>query len=249
MPRSTRPRSSPIVSERARPSASCGAGPAGERIRLALETSTRSPSLALESGGSFLERALSAERPHASDLLPALAELLGELGASPRDLGAVFVGTGPGSYTGLRVGIATALGLARGAGAALFGVPSGETLAWAELEPGEEAAIVLDARGGELYFARYGRTPEGVTVLHAPCVLAAGDLGLLLPSGSRVFADAEAARAAGLERLALHIEPAVPRAGALLALGSRRLAAEGAQDPAQIEPLYLRAFAAKSRRR
>ena len=53
---------------------------------------------------------LGGERPHACDLLPALEQLLARLGAAPADLATILVGTGPGSYTGLRVGVATALG-------------------------------------------------------------------------------------------------------------------------------------------
>jgi phosphoglucosamine mutase len=71
-------------------------------LAVALETSTRAPSLAVRLGEVTLEAELASARAHASDLLPTLERLLGELGASPRDIAAVVVGTGPGSYTGLR---------------------------------------------------------------------------------------------------------------------------------------------------
>ena len=91
-------------------------------IEVALETSTRQPSVAVRDATRVVERRLDRNGAHASDLLPALDALLTECGAGPRDITRIAVGIGPGSYTGLRVGIATAQGLARGTGAPLVGV-------------------------------------------------------------------------------------------------------------------------------
>jgi tRNA threonylcarbamoyladenosine biosynthesis protein TsaB len=220
-------------------------------LAVALETSTLEPSVAARRGAQTLEQELAGARPHARDLLPALERLLRELGAAPREVDTVVVGTGPGSYTGLRVGVATALGLARATGARLAAVPSTESLVRAALAPGEEASVVIDARSGELYFARYRRGPAEVEVVLAPCVVRAVALEPLLAPGSLVLADHDAVRAAGLERRAdLRIDRrSRPRALATLELGLARLAARGPDDPSGVEPLYLRAFAAKSRRR
>jgi len=218
---------------------------------VALETSSRTPSIAVSAGESLRERALSAQRAHASDLLPALDALLGELGVRPSSIEQVVVGTGPGSYTGLRAGIATALGLARASGAALRGVPSLEALAWGELAPGEACSVVLDARAGELYFASYRREAGEVTALQAPRVVAASEIESLFEAGIPLFADEGAAalvRAAGRDDVRL-VEGIVPRAQALLELGRLQLARHGPQEPREIEPLYLRAFAARQRRR
>jgi tRNA threonylcarbamoyladenosine biosynthesis protein TsaB len=226
---------------------------AAPRLVVALETSSARPGLAARRGERCAETTLPGDRPHASDLLPTLEALLGRLDAGPAEIGAVVVGTGPGSYTGLRVGVATALGLARGAGAALYGVPSPEALAFGELAPGQSAAVLLDARQGELYLARYRREQAEVRPLLAPCVTTAAGLADLLPAGELVYADEAALRAAGLEgeraRCPGRFTQAWPRAGALLELGSARLQRDGSQSPAQVEPLYLRAFAARTRRR
>src|SRR5262245_14853132 len=112
--------------------------------------------------GVEVETVLDKDRSHASDLIPALDRMLKEIRARPSQIGAVLVGTGPGSYTGLRVGIAIALGLSHAAGAAIRGVCSFETLAWAETKPGEECVVLLDARQDELYLARYRRTKDEV---------------------------------------------------------------------------------------
>lgn len=220
-------------------------------ISVALETSTRMASVALGGGDVVRSAALSGERAHASDLLPVLERLRSEVEAGPRDIELVVVGTGPGSYTGLRVGVATAIGLVRGTGARLVAIPSTECLAFGELAPGDEAAVLLNARSEQLYLAHYRRTPEDVEVLRAPCVTDAAGLSELLPAGTRILGDPTVARAAGLspeqqERLST---TATPHASHLLALGRLRLECGEVTDVTRVAPLYLRPFAAKERRR
>lgn len=225
--------------------------PRAAGIAVALETSTRHPQVAARLGDRTVERRLEASRAHAADLLPALDALLRELGATPRELRTVVVGTGPGSYTGLRVGAATALGLARGAGAVLVEVPSTEALVQAACAPGEEAAVLIDARAGEFYFARYRRVAAGVEALEAPCVLPLDGVRPRLAGCRRLFADADTLRAAALGELGdIEVDlDARPSAASALELGLARLAREGAPLEPRVEPLYLRAFAASSRRR
>ena len=201
---------------------------------VALETSSRRGSVAVFHDGVIREAMLANERAHASDLLPRLDELLAEVGAPPvarAGLDAVVVGTGPGSFTGLRVGIATALGLARGTGAALRGVPSFEALAYAELQAGATATILRDARSGVVYLARYRRAEGDVETIVAPSIAPVEEAKERVPSGETVLGDAIA-----------------PRAGALLELGLRRLERHGAQPPEDVEPLYLHAFTVRRRR-
>jgi tRNA threonylcarbamoyladenosine biosynthesis protein TsaB len=218
---------------------------------VAIETSTRPASLAVAARGRAQAVRLSGERAHASDLLPELARLCALLGAEPAAIDTVFVGIGPGSYTGLRVGIATALGLARASGAALLGVPSGETIAYRELAPGGEGVLLLDARQGELYFARYRRTQGDVEVLEAPAIVRPSELAERLPSAGPIFGDDTVAEAAGLgaaERARLRSDVR-PDAAALLELGRVQLARRGPDPARALEPLYLRPFAARERRR
>jgi tRNA threonylcarbamoyladenosine biosynthesis protein TsaB len=220
-------------------------------LAVALETSARPPSVAVELGTRRLALSLEEGRAHASDLLPALDRLVRELGASPIDISEVIVGVGPGSYTGLRVGIATALGIARASGARLCGLSAGAVLAFGELAPGEEMIHLLDARQGELYFAHYRRLANEVQELRAPCVLTPAELGPALVPGVAIFGDATVADAARLEPEARSrlVTDRVPRAEAALVLGRARLAAHGAMPASAVEPLYLRPFAAKARRR
>jgi tRNA threonylcarbamoyladenosine biosynthesis protein TsaB len=216
---------------------------------VAVETSTRSPSVAARDADRVVSETLAGDRPHASDLLPALDRLLRQLARRPDAIEVVIVGTGPGSYTGLRVGIASALGLARGSSARLVAVPSGEALAWAELEVGRRATMLLDARAGELYLARYERTQDDVRVLTAPCIVRPEEL--VLAEGDAIFGEVGIERAARLDAAtARRVRTDVqPRATATLELGLLRLQRRGESPAHELEPLYLRAFAAKARKR
>ena len=234
-------------------------------LAAAFETSTRTPSVALRAGDLLLETRLSGERPHASDLLPALDELLGRAGARARDVELLVVGTGPGSFTGLRVAAATAYGLARATGAGLFGIPSGEILCRQELAPGEEALVVLDIRQGHFSCAHYRRAAEEVEVLVAPHAAGWDDWTALArradascrASGTRLRFFGESALVA---RTDSHAEPPgrlpeewrgrlecdrVPSAAVAIELALLRRARGIVHGPREIEPLYLRSFAAK----
>jgi tRNA threonylcarbamoyladenosine biosynthesis protein TsaB len=219
--------------------------------RIAIDCSTRRPSIACRHAGTTRSTALDPGRAQASDLFPALERLVAATGARPGGIEVVVVGTGPGSYTGLRVGIATALGIARGAGAELVGVPSGEALVFGRVPVGTEAVLLLDARSGEVYFARYRRSEGGVEVVEAPGVLKPGEVAARLPARVPIFGDATVAEVAGLdaEQRARLVADAVPRAEDLLELGLRRLAEHGPTRPEDLEPLYLRPFAATTRKR
>src|SRR5262249_58439682 len=129
-------------------------------IALAMDTSGDVASVALvryEEGGRDVLGAetLSTGMRHGVDLFPALERLLRGASVAARDVGLVAVGTGPGSYTGLRVGVTAARAFAYAAGAELLGVPSCD--AWAAAAPldARPLAVVLDARIRAVYLAQY----------------------------------------------------------------------------------------------
>lgn len=212
---------------------------------LALETSTPDGTVALLDGGELLEARLLRERAHARDLLPAVEGLLTRRGVRLADLDAIAVGLGPGSFTGLRVAVATALGLARGSGVGIPGIPSFDALAFDALAPGEEGLVAADARSGALYAARYLRRAADVETLLAPVAWSLAEARLHLGRAPRVI---WASRPPAALAAPAAEAPRAPTAGALARLAGARFF-EGALQPsdAAIEPLYLRPFAVRAR--
>ena len=151
-------------------------------ILLAFDTATPATAVALRDGAGSIGEArddpAGSERPHhTSDLLGLAASLLEGAGLDWSDLQAVAVGLGPGTFTGLRVGVATARGLAQSLGVPLIGIGSLQGLALpavrasareamgsrtpAGVAPEDDPVLaVLDARRGEVFLAAYAREQE-----------------------------------------------------------------------------------------
>ncbi len=128
---------------------------------LALETTDAQGSVALCVGGEILTtRRLDAERRSAQTLAPTIRETLAEFGWAPSDFDAIAVATGPGSFTGLRVGVATAKMLAWAVGAKIVGVDALEAIAWeiGRLPNDDERGVVsvgIDAQRGDAAVRRF----------------------------------------------------------------------------------------------
>jgi len=131
------------------------------RLVLAFDTSTEVCALALgrrhDGGEVALLAAEDFEAPRAamSRLLPAVASVLRGMGLSLREVDEVVVGRGPGSFTGVRIGVATAKGIAQGLGAPLFGVGTLDAVAWSFPEFDGVLGVVGDAMRGEVYPALF----------------------------------------------------------------------------------------------
>lgn len=151
----------------------------------ALDTSTASPALALvRDDGPVAELWLAPEPGAGRRVLEAAHGLLASVGATTADLDGIVVGVGPGGFTGLRIGLATALGLGQALGIPVTGASSLEALALGVAEvapPGAVVVPVLDARRRELFAAVY-RAGGGAALdeLAAPQAIAAADLAALL---------------------------------------------------------------------
>lgn len=129
---------------------------------LAIESSGPVASVALIEAGQVVVRRRNVEpHTHAERLLHLVDACLAEASVDKRDLDRIAVGVGPGSFTGLRVGIALAQGLALGLGATLVGVPSLSAMAMAARNEAEERTLcpVVDARRTEVFAAAYA--PDG----------------------------------------------------------------------------------------
>ena len=125
-------------------------------IILAGDTSSSQGSVALRSpDGAIYKEDLDSSRPHSETLLPAVEEILSAAGINKGSIEAIAVGTGPGSFTGLRVGLATFQGWAAALNLPLVPVISMDAVAWPLVKKGLAAIVLADARKGEVYAAYY----------------------------------------------------------------------------------------------
>ena len=209
-------------------------------ITFAFDTSGPVGSVALRRDGRLLgERTLDTQKHHSSLLLPTADELLRAHGLAPRDVELWAVGLGPGSYTGIRVGIAGAKGFAMAHGRPLVGAGSMEALL---LEHGQDgaAAAVVDARREEIYFSLAAAGRPVVPLQIVPLDALAG-----LVTQPALFVGPEIKRyepeiAKRLGGLALFPKEDIhPRAAFVGELAERRFAAQNAGDE-KVEPIYLR---------
>ncbi|HUS32575.1 MAG TPA: tRNA (adenosine(37)-N6)-threonylcarbamoyltransferase complex dimerization subunit type 1 TsaB [Kofleriaceae bacterium] len=140
---------------------------------LGIDSSTPIASAAVLDDGNLLASGESDAAGHRADLLVLIDRVCREAGVAPLQLDAIAIGAGPGSFTGLRIGMATAKGIAFAAGKPLWGVSSLAALAYPVDKP--HVVAVLDARRGELYAGVYRRAPfalDGEERLIAPADLA-----------------------------------------------------------------------------
>lgn len=130
---------------------------------LAVETATRRQSVAILDGTRVLARSdEDARGAHARRLVPTIDRLLAETGLSLAGLDGLAASIGPGSFTGLRVGLATMMGFRTVTGLPLAAVPTLEAMAWNHREVGRTVCPILQARTGEVYWALYRWTSDTV---------------------------------------------------------------------------------------
>lgn len=223
-------------------------------LLLALETATDTCGVALADGRRVLaEAAVHRPRAHAETLVPLVRDVLRTGDVARTDLDAIAVSAGPGSYTGLRIGVSTAKGLAMAVGAALVAVPALEAMAWAAqpaMRTGDAVCALFPSRRAEVYAAVYRRSDASLGLL-APAT--ASPTATLAERLLTLDADTLWLVGPGADRLRplladppylIHALPAdlVPPSAARVArLGARRLEAGATEDIASFEPQYLKA--------
>jgi tRNA threonylcarbamoyladenosine biosynthesis protein TsaB len=221
---------------------------------LAIETSTLQSVLVLiVSDRTLLEARPDPARRHARELVPAMDRLLRQAGIRPRQLEAIAVGLGPGSFTGLRVGLAAAKTLAYVNQCRLLGIDSLAVIAAAAPPEFREIVVAADAQRGEWFVARFRRDRE----TDLPRRKSATQIELI----ARVLASIgpnEVLIGPGLERLKTPsgipegvrlADPSAwfPQADALSACALDAWQRGVSDDPWTLEPIYIRRSAAEEK--
>lgn len=220
-------------------------------IIVSADTSTQAGSVALRKNtDQILERPLAAGRPHSETLLPAIDALLSGCGVNRADVTGLAVGTGPGAFTGLRVGLATFKGWATAAGLKLAPIPSLDAVAFPLLKKGRRVLVCSDARKGELYTAFYPGLDgdslprsDGEAVLIKPSALpdfcrqkSVGDsavIGTGLDLVLDIIKDIRGLKPSGESG-------SYPSASAILSLGEKTLLLGRGIEPSALTPYYVR---------
>lgn len=219
-------------------------------IILSIDSSTPVAGIAVSDGMQLLgEITLNTKNTHSEKLMPLVKHLLDELALSVNDLDAIAVTQGPGSFTGLRIGMATAKGLAQGAGKKLIAVPTLDCLAQNLLHYPGIICPIMNAQKKQVYTAIYRSGRNKLERLSDYQAIAVEQLAAQLKElkedvwfvgdGVAAFADmfqellGDACRFADGHNI-------LPRAGALAMLAAERASEERFDDLYQAELIYIR---------
>jgi tRNA threonylcarbamoyladenosine biosynthesis protein TsaB len=210
---------------------------------LLLETSGRSGQVALAEGESLLAtRLLDESRHQARDLAPAVADLLAGAGWKPRDLSAVVVSRGPGSYTGLRVGIMSAKTFAYAADCALLAIDTFPVIAARAPAGADPLDVIADAQQQKVYLQRFAQGAPVSPLVIRPVAdwLADAPAPWVSGPGLRLYHSRLPSSIRAVDE-----SLGEPRGDSLLALALRRWHAGERDDLFAVEPLYLRPSSAE----
>jgi tRNA threonylcarbamoyladenosine biosynthesis protein TsaB len=212
---------------------------------LLLETSQRLGRVALAERDRIVgEHVLDESRRHARDLAPAVKELLAEQDWPARSLEAVFVSRGPGSYTGLRVGMVSAMTLAYATGCGLLAIDTFAVIA-RQAPDAEIVDVIADAQRDKLYVQRFRRGGAANPLAIMPFA----DWLAVLPDGTCVIGP-------GLEQVGERLPATIrvaerdrwfPLPQSLLQVGLERWQRGERDDAFVVEPLYLRPSSAEEK--
>jgi tRNA threonylcarbamoyladenosine biosynthesis protein TsaB len=218
----------------------------GNPLLIAIDTATHFAGLALYDGDVIRSEAYwRSNRNHSVELMPQLVRMLGQQQVSASDIAAVAVAVGPGSFTGLRIGLSVAKGLAMTCGIPLLGVPTLDVLAFQHAEQRRPIWAVIQAGRSRLCVARYERR-RGRWRQHGEIQLATLD-GLVDLIAGRCLVCGELSRS-DVAHIAARTEQdvtfAIPsqsmrRPACLAELAWRRFEQGDSDDVATLSPVYI----------
>jgi tRNA threonylcarbamoyladenosine biosynthesis protein TsaB len=213
---------------------------------LAIDTATRYAGIALYDGQAVLfEENWRSCESHTRELTPAIARALAQQGVRPDDLSGLVVSLGPGSFTGLRIGLSVAKGMAFVTGKPLLGIPTLDSVGYACACRDRRAIAVIEAGRGRFCTATYLRTNGLLERLDEYRIAAPDELlaGVELPvcvcgeigEALRQYLRAQFGEAVELPSPAESLR----RAGFLAEMGWQRLQRGERDNPASLSPIYL----------
>lgn len=214
---------------------------------LGIDTATEACSAALLCGDSVIERSELAPRRHAELILPMIDSLLAEAGLSRRRLDGIAVGRGPGAFTGVRLAISVAQGIALGLDIPVVPVSSLAALAHdAPADATDSILAVIDARMGEVYAGAFRRGADGaiepimdeVVGRASELIFPQSKLWSVVGTGWDAYRDALVARLPAPPRFADGAR--YPQASAVVRLARPQFAAGRGVSPEYALPVYLR---------
>ena len=221
-------------------------------LTLGIETSGRAGAVALcRDGRCLAERLLEqAGRRHAQTLVAEIGRLFDEFDLRPADCNLVAVSIGPGSFTGLRVGVVCAKTFAYATGCSLTAVDTYQCIAENSPNDVHDVWVTGDAQRDELYVGRYRRDEDRSWVPTAEITIVAGR------PWCRARTSSDVVSGPGIDRFESELASACrvlgpeyrdPRAAVVARLGERKLGRSGPDDFWSLEPFYLRRSAAEEK--
>jgi len=216
---------------------------------LAMDTATMVSSVAVADNKKLLaELIVENKLTHSETLLPHVDQVLNMAGAAKDDLEAVAVSLGPGSFTGLRIGLAAAKAIAYGLNIPIIGIPTMEGLAWHFPVPGTRVAGFIDAQKGNVYTAHYkwnGSSFDEVKSIEVVSLEDAVNICSVLDEPVMAVGDMVSKKLTRLDNLPenLIIPPKhtmMPRAANIAMAGLKKLAAGNVGSVMDMEPIYIR---------
>ena len=221
-------------------------------IILAVHSSSPYLGVAVSDDGVIIaESVLPPAREHLEQLAILIHVQISRVGLSLKDVDGFGVATGPGSFSGIRVGLATVKGMALALQKPVAGIPSLDVLAWQALQEGTAGVSIIDARRKEVYVGLYRKSEGHLITLAAPALLPVKEL---LPHLERlgvppVFCGDDAAIAA-VEATTESIRKIIvtPSASACAFLALQRLKRDDSDELHSISPLYIRPSDAEEKR-
>ena len=213
-----------------------------------IETSTSLCSTAILEDGKIVSRRENRERMHSSLTAPFIKEMMDERGISVKDCDAICVSMGPGSYTGLRVGVSTAKGLCFGAGIPLLAVSSldalvGEALSSPDTMSGVVKIVpMIDARRMEVYCSVYDNDGNSLSTIESK-IIDGDSFRDILDEGTVLFIGDGADKCRGIiNHPNARFIQCCPSAWGMAIPATREFEIKNWRDVAYFEPFYLKEF-------